>query len=209
AARAQPCQHGASIFKTCESPKRSCSVDADCPDTPCADGVCTGSVGGAFVDNHTNCMISLQNADTCGDTTKITEGFDIEDFGGDNVRVPAVGNLPISGIFGNAVCCAGPVLPCFVGPAGSLFVVPNSASGCGALPLPGAGTAGIVTFTQNTYTIQPTDPDPLPNQANVRVGDLCNSGVPGCSTGISTVQFVAATDLETGCGLAPKAPSTV
>src|SRR5215813_14800283 len=104
AARAQPCQHGASIFKTCESPKRSCSVDADCPDTPCADGVCTGSVGGAFVDNHTNCMISLQNADTCGDTTKITEGFDIEDFGGDNVRVPAVGNLPISGIFGNAVC---------------------------------------------------------------------------------------------------------
>ena len=195
AGRAAPCQHGASIFKTCESPRRSCNANGQCDD-----GIeCTNDVCDLTQSNVENCTISLQQADTCGDTTRITEAWDIEDFGGDNVRVPALGNLPISGVFGNAVCCAGPTLPCFVGPAGSTFVVPNSASGCGNLPLPGAGVAGLVTFLQHTYVVQPDDPNPLANQGNVRGNDLCNAGAPGCSTGMSTVQFTAATDLVTGC----------
>ena len=103
-AGAQPCQHGASIFKTCQSVKRTCVNNADCDDDiQCTNDVCDQAIG-----NTTDCTISLQHADTCNDTTKITEGFDIDDFGGDNVRTPAVGNLPISGVFGNAVCCAGP-----------------------------------------------------------------------------------------------------
>jgi hypothetical protein len=77
-------------------------------------------------------LISLAHADTCGDVTKINEAFDIDDFGGDNVRTPPAGNLPISGVFGNAVCCAGPTLPCFVGPAGLAFAVrpPRPAAAC-------------------------------------------------------------------------------
>jgi hypothetical protein len=46
-----------------------------------------------------------------------------------------------------------------------------------------------VPFQSNTYVIQPDDPDPLPNQGNVRVQDLCNAGVVGCNTGVNTVQF--------------------
>ena len=117
-AGAPVCQHGASIFKTCQSVKRSCASNADC-----VDGIeCTNDVCDTSISNTTNCTISLGHADTCGDTTKITGAFDIDDFGGDNVRTPPLGNLPIGGVFGNAVCCAGPTLPCFVGPAGSTFV---------------------------------------------------------------------------------------
>ena len=204
AARAQPCQHGASIFKTCESVKRTCADDSDCDDgIECTDDACDQDIG-----HTTNCTISLAHADTCGDTTKITEAFDIDDFGGDNVRTPPVGNLPISGVVGNAVCCAGPTLPCFVGPAGSLFVVLNAASGCGNLPLPGSGVPGLVQFLSNTYVIQADDPDPLPNQGNVKVQDLCNAGAVGCSTGVNTVQFTASTDLVTGCNNTPTPGST-
>ena len=121
--------------------KRTCATDADCNDgIECTNDVCDQAIG-----HTTNCTISLGHADTCGDTTKINGAFDIDDFGGDNVRTPAVGNLPISGVFGNAVCCAGPSLPCFVGPSGSTFVIPALTTGCGALALPGAALAGIVS----------------------------------------------------------------
>lgn len=203
-ARAQPCQHGASIFKTCQSVKRTCVNDLDCDDgIQCTDDQCDTNIG-----NTTDCTISLAHADTCGDVTKITEAFDIDDFGGDNVRTPPVGDLPIQAIIGNAVCCAGPALPCFVGPAGFAFAIPAITTGCGALALPGAAVAGIVQFQSNTYVIQPDDPDPLPNQGNVKVQDLCNAGALGCSTGINTVQFTASTDLVTGCTNTPTPGST-
>lgn len=203
-AGAQPCQHGASIFKTCQSVKRTCANNLDCDDgIQCTDDACDLSIG-----NTTDCAISLAHADTCGDVTKITEAFDIDDFGGDNVRTPPVGNLPISGVFGNAVCCAGPSLPCFVAPAGLAFVVPAATTGCGNLALPASGTAGSVQFRSNTYVVQPDDPDPLPNQGNVKVQDLCNAGAVGCSTGINTVQFTASTDLVTGCINTPSPDST-
>ena len=202
--QAQTCQHGASIFKTCQSPKRKCNADAQCNDQlECTNDVCDLSLS-----NLTNCVITLANADTCGDTTKITQGFDVEDFGGDNVRVPAVGSLPIDSINGNAVCCAGPTLPCFVGPAGSTFIVPAIASGCGNLPLPGSATAGSVAFRQNTYVVQPNDPDPLPDQGTVSGNDLCNAGAMGCSTGPVSVQFGAGTDLVSGCVNQNKPDST-
>jgi hypothetical protein len=199
------CAHGASIFKSCVSPKRSCATDADCDDlNPCTDDTCDTQT----LPNTTDCLITLTHADTCGDVTKITEGFDVQDFGGDNVRVPAVGDLPIDGTSGNFVCCVGPALPCFVGPAGLVFPIPAAETGCGALALPGAGAAGSVSFQQNTYVIQPNDPDPLPDQGNVKVKDLCNAGAAGCSSGISTVQFSAGTDLETGCLNPPTQAST-
>jgi hypothetical protein len=199
------CQHGVSTFKTCDSPRRSCATNADCDDgLQCTDDVC--DVFG--LSNVTDCLITLTNADTCGDTTKIVEAFDVQDLGGDNVRVPAVGNLPIDAINGNAVCCAGPVLPCFVAPAGAVGVISNAASGCGNLPLPGVATTGSVEFRQNTYVIQPNDPNPLPDQGTFKAQDLCNAGASGCSMGINTVQFTAATDLVPGCIFPPTQDST-
>ncbi len=199
------CTHGVAIFKSCQGPKRSCATDADCPDTQCTDGVCD-----VALNNVTDCLIDLTHADTCGDTTKVTGGFDIQDFGGDNVTVPPVGNLPINAVFGNAVCCVGPSLPCFVGPAGSIAGIAAGETGCGALALPGVAAPGTIEFRQNTYVVQPNDPDPLPDQANVGVKDLCNVVPAGCSSGGSTVQFTAATDIfdTGGCISAPKGLST-
>jgi len=189
------CQHGVSTFKTCEGPKRSCGTNADCGDgSECTDDVCNTTL-----DNKTDCVLTLTHADTCGDRTKINEAFDVQDVGGDDVRVPAAGNLPIDSIVGNAVCCAGPAMPCFVAPAGDAGVIPNANTGCGNLPLPGAATPGSVSFRQNTYVIQPTDPNPLPDQGTFKVQDLCNAGAGGCSTVVNSVQFSASTDLVTGC----------
>src|SRR2546426_7883450 len=175
------CRHGASISKTCQSPRRQCTTDAFCDDAnPCTDDHCNLAES-----NVTDCLITLGDADTCGDTLQVNEGFDVQDFGGDNVRVPAVGSLPVDSVDDNAVCCPGPSVPCLVGPAGSTF---STTVMCGGSPtvltLPGLGTAGSVTFRQNTYVIQTNDPDPLPDQGNVRVQDLCNAGASGCSTGV-------------------------
>jgi hypothetical protein len=94
------CNHGVSNFKTCESPKRTCTSNGDCDDgLECTDDVCDT----AGLSNVTNCVLTLTHADTCGDRTKVVEAFDTQDVGGDNVRVPAVGNLPIDAINGNAV----------------------------------------------------------------------------------------------------------
>src|SRR5262245_34127818 len=77
---AAQCAHGASIFKTCQSPKRTCATNADCEDNnPCTNNVCDTSIA-----NTTDCTISLTHADTCGDTTKVILAFDVQDFGGDN-----------------------------------------------------------------------------------------------------------------------------
>lgn len=199
------CQHGVSTFKTCDSPKRTCASNADCDDgLPCTDDVCDTQA----LSNVTDCLLILTHADTCGDVTRINESFDVQDFGGDNVRVPAAGNLPIDAISGNAVCCAGPVLPCFVAPAGAAGSISNATSGCGNLPLPGVATAGSIQFRQNTYVIQPNDPNPLPDQGTFRVADLCNVSPSGCSMGVNTVQFTAATDLVSGCTFPPSQDST-
>jgi hypothetical protein len=199
------CQHGVSTFKTCESPRRTCAANGDCDDgLPCTDDVCDT----VNLSNVTDCTIILTHADTCGDNTKITEAFDVQDVGGDDVRVPAVGNLPIDAINGNAVCCAGPVLPCFVAPAGAVGSISNATSGCGILNLPGSATVGSVEFRQNTYVIQANDPNPLPDQGTFRAQDLCNASVSGCSMAVNTVQFTAATDLVPGCLNPPSPEST-
>src|SRR5262245_40833749 len=80
---AAQCAHGASIFKTCQSPKRSCATNADCQDND----ECTNNVCDTTISNVTDCTISLTHADTCGDTTKVLLAFDVQDFGGDAVRV--------------------------------------------------------------------------------------------------------------------------
>ena len=60
-AEVQAQAHGATIFKTCVSPKKSCSANTDCPDpNSCSGlGICT-TVG---TENVTECTITLINTD--------------------------------------------------------------------------------------------------------------------------------------------------
>jgi hypothetical protein len=152
-------QHGVLIQKSCVSP------------------VCVGEA--------TDCTINIGHADFFGDTVRIMAAWDVVDIGmaGDNVRVPAVGNLPITAVFGNTTCVVGGSLPCNVGAAGSIL---NG--------LPGDPNPGLVSFSSNTYVVEIDDPSPLPDQANVQVTDLCDDpDTMGCSSLVNTVQFTAST----------------
>jgi hypothetical protein len=193
-AGAQPapdCSHGVTIQKTCDTPVRTCASNEDCPgDSMCAEGVCNLEIS-----DHTHCTISVRNADECEDDIQVNAGFDTLEFPSGNQRVPAVGNLPILDVTGNAVCAAGPALPCIIGTPGST-----------ANSLPGDATAGRVRFTsQYTLTaanqldlVGETD---LPDQATVTVQDLCNgpNGTAGCNVTPNNVQFTASTPVVEGC----------
>lgn len=189
------CDHGLDVMKSCDGPKRSCATDADCTDgDACTEDVCDPSIG-----NTADCSITATHADTCGDTTKISGAFDEEDFGGDDVRIPAVGNLPIESLAGNVACCAGPALPCFVGPANSAALIPDASTGCGDMLLPGVPEAGRVVFRQAQYTISPSDPDPVPDRATVEHGDVCDAQPEGCDAASAITTAAATTDVVTGC----------
>jgi cysteine-rich repeat protein len=162
--------HGVQIGKSCQSPR------------------CEGET--------TDCLIQVGHGDGFGDTVRILEAFDVIEPTGINVRVPAVGNLPIVLIDGNAVCSdSGGVcdqssgvncgFPCEVGPANSTL---NG--------LPGDPNPGLLQFRQNQYVIQPADVSPLRDQATVNVMDLCDDpDTTGCSTLDNDVQFTAATTI--------------
>jgi hypothetical protein len=111
----------------------------------------------------TSCDIQLGYNDDFGDTIKILSAWDVQDFGGDNVRVPATGDLPIVTVGGNTTCTIGGALPCLIGPGGSTL------SG-----LPGVPEPGFVFFRQNAYVVQPDDPIVLRDQATVLWEDLCD-----------------------------------
>jgi hypothetical protein len=138
--------HGVTIAKGCVSP------------------LCEGET--------TSCDIQLGYNDDFGDTIKVLSAWDVQDFGGDNVRVPATGDLPIVDVGGNTTCTIGGALPCLIGPGGSTL------SG-----LPGVPAPGFVRFRQNAYVVQPDDPDVLLDQATVEWEDLCDDpNTAGCGT---------------------------
>jgi hypothetical protein len=158
------CGHGVSIGKSCMDPVRTCGSDEDCAgDTQCTTGVCDDSIG-----VQTNCTISIRNADECEDDIQVNAAFDTLQFPSGNQRVPEVGNLPILSVGGNAVCAAGPALPCIIGTPGS------TQNG-----LPGSALAGRVFFTAQ-YTLTAANQldlvgqAQLSDQATVTVQDLCN-----------------------------------
>lgn len=153
--------HGATIAKGCNSPKQP----------------------GETV----QCDIQVGYNDQAGDTISIDEAWDVEDYGGDNVRVPAVGNLPITAVSGNTTCAVAGSLPCKIGPSGSTL---NG--------LPGTASAGSVTFHSGTYIVQADDPNPIPDQGNAKVHDLCDDpNTTGCSSGSNTIQFTSSTNVVT------------
>jgi len=130
-------------------------------------------------------LIRVTHDDDYGDTISVDAAWDIVDPLGAATRVPTVGNLVIVAVSGNTTATVGGPLPVKIGPPGSTL------SG-----LPGNPAVGRVTFAQNTYVIQPGDPDPLPDQGSVNVHDLCDApGTLGCSPITNLLQYVAQTDI--------------
>jgi hypothetical protein len=94
---------------------------------------------------------------------------------GQNKLFPETGNLPISGVFGNAVCTddgGQPIFPCLIAPAG----VVDSAAG---LTLPGLPQQGVILVDVN-YAIEAIDPTPLTIEVSFTAFDLCTSGAGNC-----------------------------
>jgi hypothetical protein len=127
--------------------------------------------------------------DDFGDTIKVLEAWDVQDFGGDNVRVPATGNLPIVHVGGNTTCTIGGALPCLIGPGGSTLA-----------GLPGDPNPGFVRFRQNAYVVQPDDPDVLLDQATVAWEDLCDDpDTTGCGAQVINLAPAPASAPVTDC----------
>ncbi|HVE65829.1 MAG TPA: hypothetical protein VNC59_04550, partial [Thermoanaerobaculia bacterium] len=56
-----------------------------------------------------------------------------------------------------------------------------------------------VTFRSNFYTVQPSDPATLNNQAQVFFSDTCDGSTTGCDTTTSSTQITASTTVVSGC----------
>lgn len=174
--------HGITIAKQCAPQTRTCDTDNDCSG---ATGECQQNHCDTTVPNTTNCLIQVTNADQFGDTIQLNGAFDSIQNTGGPTRNPLVGNLAIVSVSGTTTCTVGGSLPCNISPGAS------------------------VIFQSAGYNPNPSDPDPLPDQANVSIQDLCNAlGTSGCSSVENTVQFSAASDLVTGCSVQNKDDST-
>ncbi len=146
----------------------------------CVHGV-TGSMGcdGPICVGETiDCRFTMTHADQCEDSTQIAQAWAIVESASGDVRVPALGNLPIVTVFGNTTAVVGGVLPVIIGPPGS------------TRGLPGLPDPGRVTFGIDGYRVDASDPDRLDIDGWVRYQDFCDGPdtPPGCDTG--TVQFV-------------------
>lgn len=151
--------------------------------------IAKGCVSPLCVGETTKCDIKLGYNDEYGDTIEILAAWDVQDLGGDDVRVPGMGDLPIVAVGGNTTCTVDGTLPCRIGPGDSML------SG-----LPGDSEPGFVRFRQNTYVIEPDDPDTLVDQATVQWEDLCDApGTSGCGSGVVNPAPAPASTIVTRC----------
>ncbi|HZI65346.1 MAG TPA: hypothetical protein VFF17_02165, partial [Thermoanaerobaculia bacterium] len=175
-----PGLHGVSIFKSCVSPKNTCTSDADCSDGVFCNGPEQCATETSAGSNVVDCAITLFNpSEHCDDLT-VTEACDTIT-GGTGSPASSCDILVTSAPGGTGPGCD----------AGSNL---GGAETCTLNP------GEFIQFRSNFYTIQPADPDPLGNQASVTVVDTCSGGANGgCSTTPSNAQFSASTDLQSGC----------
>ena len=138
-----------------------------------------------------DCTATVRFLDQFDDAIVVTDAFDEVLSGTGTIRIPAVGNLPIIAVIGNAVCTddggicdsitgANCALPCTLGGAGS------TVEGEPGQILPGIPQDGRVRFAQNEYIIQPEDMGNLPDTVFFTWRDVCNSGVFNCPQGMLT-----------------------
>ncbi len=188
-----PLNHGVSIFKSCVSPKNRCGVDADCSDANICNGIelcATAHPDGAPSgpgSNVTECTITLSNPLSHCDNLTILDASDTITNGtgspltSSSIQITGTSTGVVSG-----TCTAGTDL----GGAVTCTIAPG----------------GSVSFLSNFYTIVPTDPTTLNDQAGVNVMDTCSASPTGCSTTPSLVQFTASTTTQSGCS--PGTPLT-
>src|SRR5262245_31459326 len=188
--------HCPEIHKGCDHSIRTCQSNNDCPgDTDCTDAVCNDQ------SSATQCFINLTHAGTCTVDTQVTAAFDVQDFPSvPDQRVPDVGNLPIVTVSGNAVCGAGPSLPCVIGPAG------DTSNG-----LPGDPAPGLVSF-RSEHSLSAAQLQDLANAGAVQLNDqatvsLCTPG-PDCNATASELQVAGSTSVSSGCSVANSAAGT-
>ncbi len=143
-----------------------------------------------------DCTMTGRHLDDFDDVLTLTEAWDEVSTGLGLVRVPAVGNLPIIAVVGNALCTdsggicnpatgANCVLPCRVAQAGS-----NTGG------MPGLSPAGRVQFRQNQYVIKVTDPNNMPDVAKFRWADECQDPTGSSSCPVGTLVTPAGSNTD-------------
>jgi hypothetical protein len=135
----------------------------------------------AKVGDLASCTMRVINEDDFGDTIEVLEFWDIVGTGANQFRVPATGNLPIIQVSAGVNCAADPGAP-----IGLTF--PCS--------MPGAvNGSGEFVRVRSTYTVPDWAEDPLLDQANAIVRDLCDVQPVGCNPNPQLQQFGAAVSI--------------
>jgi len=157
--------HGVTIQKICTVSPRTCDSNADCTDNNACNGQETCNLD---IPDHISCNITVTNADSFLDTLTVKNGFDvINPLAVDQTVIP---NLPISAVSGTTTCVVG-----------TTPLLNDASTWCTIAP------GASVTFLSNTYQPTATDPNPLPDQGNVVVADLCNApGTLNCNPATNT-----------------------
>ena len=172
--------HGGQLLKGCVQGKKVCGVNADCPDASSCSGV--GICTSTLAERTTECTFTFTNVDGFGDTLRILSASDAIRPG---IGETLITGVPISAVSGTTTCTVGGPLPCDI------------AAGASA------------SFLENTYVIQPTDPNPVPDQARLNFMDLCDAvGTTGCSSTVVASQASAATNTISGCAPGPTCTPT-
>jgi hypothetical protein len=130
-----------------------------------------------------NCTMRVLNEDEFGDTIEVLEFWDVVGTGADQFRVPATGNLPIIEVSAGVSCASDPDEP-----IGLTF--PCLLDGTAQ-----AGGSGEYVRVRSEYTVPDWATDPLLDQANAIVRDLCDAQDVGCSPALQNLQFGAAVSL--------------
>ncbi len=148
--------------------------------TKFCDSACVGDV--------IDCCAEIENDDDFNDVIRIEGAFDRFDPTGDDIRIPAAGDLPIASVEGNAAATpdgmGGFIFPAIVGPPGLIYV--DMVTG---LTLPGDPEPGkIVVCTEPVGEVVPvgTPAGPVTTFTVVDWVDICNSGNPSCPVGVPT-----------------------
>jgi hypothetical protein len=143
-----------------------------------------------------SCTMSVANEDEYGDTLEIHEFWDLVGMGMDQFRNPPMGNLPIVAIDDPVVCPDGTMaeITCAMGDGPIGLVFPCEMGGC-ATP-PGGNGSMLAVTVMSEYIVPDGSEDPLLDQANVIVDDMCDApDTIGCNPNPQQQQFGAAVSL--------------
>ncbi len=179
AAQAQctPGIHYVSIFTSCISPKNRCGTDADCSEPDFCNGQCATEENPGS--NVVDCDITLGNPELhCDDITLLDAADAFLNATGPGASSSALLITSATGVVSGA-CTAGTDL--------------GGATTCRIAP------TGEVHFQANYYTVVPTDPTTLIDQATISVQDTCNNSPFGCSSLTNQITFPASTTTVSGC----------